>query len=981
MRKNILNKKQLEASRTLKNPLLIIAGPGTGKTKTLVERVVNILLTEESEFSSKKIEPRKIILTTFTNKAGNELKFRINERLEELGENIDISEMYLGTMHSIWIRLIQENIKFSRFFDGFSVMSGDYEQHFFIYSRLKEYKKIEGFKEIFQNLSIYENWGISGFIKKKINDLNENAIDIKELRTKDKYILFLKSAYELYEKQLLEENTLDYSSLQVEILNMLKNKDFLQKMNDEIDYIMVDEYQDSNRIQEKILLLLSKEKKNICVVGDEDQSIYRFRGATSENILNFPKHFKLKRENNLLSKENLKNEEYTKLEGEVSNINEASEVLESQCKIIILNKNYRSVEDIVKFCDRWINTIEWGNNRFKKEFYSARTEEILSTGVAHITGKTRNENVRNTVNFIKRLRQEKKITNYNQVAFLFSSFRGYEAKKLEEAFEREGIKVFSPRTKEFFESYEIKLTFGIILACFKEFLLEKIEVSEYFKNCLSLARYNAKKDKKLFDWIVSKRESIEKVDLESLNNIYYELLQFDFYRNILENSSLKNSVEFYNLSTLSKIFKSFQKYVHYKKISFENSFNILIYFFEKYINILKKYNIGNIYQDEGDYPDDCIPFLTIHQSKGLEFPVVVVCSLFNTANYNKNTENISSIDRLLELNPEISDEDKERFDFYRKFYVAFSRAKNLLVLSAPEKNLSESFKTHFYSLHGVNSLNFDINTLALDKISSKKDKGIFSFTTDINLYRICPQKYFLLRKKKFETYSKRNLSRGITIHKIIEHINKRIIEEKNNFSKGVYSPVSEKIFSDEYIENLIEKVYKFQKLELDEEYYIILEIIKNYLAKEKKNFTFMEKAEFSEYKIEEDFILYGELDLLLNKDNYLEIVDFKTGSKRAENFEIYKEQLSFYKLLLQKKYPEKEIKTFLYYLEEDEPKFEIRISEEDLERDYQKIKSTVNNILNENFEKRKFDIKICNDCEFEKFCWGKDLFCNRIDIQ
>lgn len=921
MIKNLLNEKQLEASQTLEKALLIIAGPGTGKTKTLVERVVNILVRE-------KTQAKKIVLTTFTNKAARELELRINERLEELGESIDISEMYLGTMHSIWIRLIQENIKYSRFFDNFSVMSGDYEQHFFIYSKLKEYKKIEGFKEIFKNLGLYESWGISAFIKKKINDLNENGIDIKKLRSGDKYILFLKKAYELYEEQLIQENTLDYSSLQVEILNMLKDNNFLEEINKKIDYIMVDEYQDSNKIQEKILLLLSKDKKNICVVGDEDQSIYRFRGASSENILNFPKYFD-----------------------------------EKECKSIVLNKNYRSIEEIVNFCDRWINSIDWKNNRFKKEFYSARTEEILSTGVVHITGKTQNENTRNTVSFIRRLKQEKKITNYNQVAVLFSSFRGYEAKNLEEALKRENIKVFSPRTKDFFESSEIKLTFGIILACFKEFIIEKTGKSAYFEECLNLARVNAKKDEKLFKWILKKREEIKTVDLESLNNLYYELLQFDFYKNILDNSDLKDSIEFYNLSILSKIFKSFQKYVHYKKINFGNSFGILIYFFEKYIYLLKKYNIGNIYQDDTKYPNDCISFLTIHQSKGLEFPVVIVGSLYSKANYNKNAENLSSIDRLLELNPEISDENKEKFDFYRKLYVAFSRAKNLLVLTSPEKTLSESFKSHFYSVPSVNSLNFDINNLNLDKVINKKEKEILSFTTDINLYRTCPQKYFLLRKKKFETYSKRNLSRGIIVHKIIEHINKRIIEQK-------WEEVNI-VFTDEYIENLIEKIYKFEKIEIDEGYYKIVEIIKRYLEKEKDNFKFIEKAEFSEYRIEKDFILYGELDLLLNKNDCLEIIDFKTGRKTEENFGHYREQLSLYKLLLERKYfgENKNIKTFLYYLEEDEAKVEVEISADDLEKDYKNIGETVKNILCENFEKRNFDEKICGLCEFENFCY------------
>ena len=102
----MLNEKQLEAVNTTEGPVVVVAGPGTGKTKTLIERVVNILV-------NKKVDANRIMLTTFTNKAARELEIRINEKLKELNENIDISDMYLGTMHSIWARLIEENISYS----------------------------------------------------------------------------------------------------------------------------------------------------------------------------------------------------------------------------------------------------------------------------------------------------------------------------------------------------------------------------------------------------------------------------------------------------------------------------------------------------------------------------------------------------------------------------------------------------------------------------------------------------------------------------------------------------------------------------------------------------------------------------------------------------------------------------------------------------------------------------------------------------
>ena len=591
----MLNEKQLEAVNTTEGPVVVVAGPGTGKTKTLIERVVNILV-------NKKVDANRIMLTTFTNKAAQELEIRINEKLKELNENIDISDMYLGTMHSIWARLIEENISYSNFFDGFTLMSGNYEQHFFIFSRLKEYRNLKDYQSFFDNLSYNDdgkdkekkygsNWQKSSFIRDKINDLNENAIDIENIKTEDKYINFIKEAYKLYEHQLFQANTLDFSYLQVEFLNMLiKSPDFLNKINEKFGYIMVDEYQDSNRIQEKILFLISREKKNICVVGDEDQSIYRFRGASAENILNFPKKF-----------------------------------AKDECKVIILEKNYRSVNDIVQFNNSWIKDIDWADNRYDKNIISMREEDIFSSNVYHISGKNISENIRNTVAFIKKLKANKKITNYNQVAVLFSRFTGRTPKELEDALKKENIEVYSPRTKQFFEMYEIKVALGTVLGYFKKYFPAGID-DEYLNECLDSARIEIQKDEKFKLWIKDKIPNISSMSFESFNEILYELFEFDYYKNILKEYDASTARASHNLSLLTKIFKNYQKYVHYKKITVEDNFNIARYFFDGYMKILRRARIDEIFSAE-DYPNDCIPFLTIHQAKGLEFPVVIVFSL------------------------------------------------------------------------------------------------------------------------------------------------------------------------------------------------------------------------------------------------------------------------------------------------------------------------------------------------------------------
>ena len=915
-----LNKKQFEAVETVDGPVVIIAGPGTGKTKTLVERTVNILV-------KKKVEAKKIMITTFTNKAAKELEFRINEKLEELDESIDISDMYLGTMHSIWTRLIQENITYSNFFDNFGLMGGDYEQHFFIYSRLKEYKKLEDYQKFFDNLSYNENkyrsdWQKAAFLRNKINDLNENAIDIESIQTSDIYINFIKSAYKLYEKQLFENNIVDFSYLQVEFLNMLlKNSEFLEKINNNFDYIMVDEYQDSNKIQEKILLSISKNKKNICVVGDEDQSIYRFRGASAENILNFSKHFN-----------------------------------EDECKCIVLEENYRSVSHIVEFNNKWINAIDWNGNRFEKNIVSMRLDNILSKNVFHISGSTLDENIRNTVTFIKKLKQNNKITNYNQIAVLFSHFKDRSAKKLEDALKKEQIEVYSPRTKVFFEMYEVRLTFGVILACFKKYFPEEA-LNTYLLECLDLARIEIRKDSEFLTWIKEKIENISEYSFNSLNDIFYEVLNFSYYKNILKEENANDSRANHNLAVLSKIFKNFQKYVYYKKISIEDDFSVIKYFFTKYLEILKQSRVDEIFSEE-DYPNDCIPFLTIHQSKGLEFPVVIVFSLYSKPNISGDLSRQTSIDRLINSNSKVSEIEKEYFDFYRKFYVAFSRAKNLLVLSCYEKGVSENFKLFFYSVRGVNSLQFDINQVDLDEVSKKDERRVLSYTTDIALYRYCPMKYFLIREKGYSTFEKKTFTLGIITHKAIEHINKLFMQKEEVF------------FDNDYIENLVKNIYKFQNIDLDNNFEKIINIVKKYIENEKDDFKYIKKVEASEYRVEENYILYGQIDLILEDENEIKIIDFKTGKYNEIEFSSnYRQQLSLYKLLLQKKY-NKDIKTYLYYLEEDEPKKEIFIDEKDLEEDLENIEKTSQDILNKKFEKIPYNQNICGLCEFKNYCWG-----------
>ncbi len=171
-------------------------------------------------------------------------------------------------------------------------------------------------------------------------------------------------------------------------------------------------------------------RKNICVVGDDDQGIYRFRGASVKNILEFPNKFD-----------------------------------ENQCKIITLDINYRSHKDIITFCNRWINLINWKNFRYQKDIQPPPEKEFVDNpGVIRIGGGSETQWKENIYKFIKNLKTTGKIEDYSQVAFLFKSVRFSRVKELIDYLEERGIPAYSPRSKNFFYRNEGKAGTGS-LAC------------------------------------------------------------------------------------------------------------------------------------------------------------------------------------------------------------------------------------------------------------------------------------------------------------------------------------------------------------------------------------------------------------------------------------------------------------------------------------------------------------------------------------
>ncbi len=202
------NPAQLDAITTTEGPLLIIAGPGSGKTFTLVERIVYLL-------TAKNIAPEHIMVVTFTNKAAKELTTRISNRLEQIGVSFNLNEMYLGTFHSICLRWLKDYQDFTRLKRDFTTFD-EFDQHYFVYQHFSKFEELEDLIYVAGNPKSIR-WDRSEQLMKWINTVAEEAIDVEPLLSApDEAIQALGRCAQLYYAQLEEDNALDFSTIQRE---------------------------------------------------------------------------------------------------------------------------------------------------------------------------------------------------------------------------------------------------------------------------------------------------------------------------------------------------------------------------------------------------------------------------------------------------------------------------------------------------------------------------------------------------------------------------------------------------------------------------------------------------------------------------------------------------------------------------------------------------------------------------------------------
>ena len=383
---NNLNKSQKEAVLSLDGPLLIVAGAGSGKTKVLTSRIANII-------REKKAFPNQILAVTFTNKAAKEMQNRVSDMLGSTAVGLS----WLGTFHSICAKLLRKHAPAVNLNSNFTIIDTDDQIRL-----IKNICKAENIdiKQLAPKyiLAIIDKWKNKGFYP------NEVKLNLKDIYEKN-----ILPIYKIYQQKLIDLNSCDFGDLILHAVKILENNtDIQQTYSNNFKYILVDEYQDTNFIQSKWLNLLAEKNKNICCVGDDDQSIYSWRGAEIKNFLEFDQIYE-------------------------------------NTKVIRLEQNYRSTQNILSVAS---NLISNNQNRVGKTLKTTMEKGDLVTLNCFKNGKDEAIGISDEIEKIKNK------YSLNNIAILVRAI--FQTREFEERFLKVGMPYRILGGTKFYERAEIK---------------------------------------------------------------------------------------------------------------------------------------------------------------------------------------------------------------------------------------------------------------------------------------------------------------------------------------------------------------------------------------------------------------------------------------------------------------------------------------------------------------------------------------------
>ncbi|MBI5324920.1 MAG: UvrD-helicase domain-containing protein [Ignavibacteriae bacterium] len=603
-----LNEAQQEGVKTIDGPLLIIAGAGSGKTRVLTHRIAYLI--------EQGINPYNILALTFTNKAAKEMLERISRIVPPESAN----KVWAGTFHSIFARLLRYEANSIGFTSSFSIYDTE--------------DSLSAVKGIMNNLGVNQQKFSPQSMIGRISWAKNQMIDIEAYSNSAESELEKQTSviYNEYQKALQSNNAMDFDDLLINMIEVLKHSDdILDKYQNKFRYILVDEYQDTNRAQYIVINMLAKKHKNICVVGDDAQSIYRWRGADIRNILDFQKDY-------------------------------------IEAKVVRLEQNYRSTKTILGAAD---SVIKYNRKQLSKTLW---TDNIDGEPVKIIESSDDKEEAERVVSIVS---ENSKSGNFSHKDFAILYRTNAQSLALENAFKKVQIPYIIIGGISFYQRKEIK----DVLAYLK--LLVNRQDSESLIRIINepprgigptslkyIKGFAEKHNISLYDAFlrVNENEHLQQRAKESASKF---IAFIENYRSLAGNSEPGKLAEQYISET--GILQMYREINTEDSLDRWNNIQQFLSDFVDYFNRNEEAQFGDYLNqlslltdfDQKDTSQEQVKMMTLHSAKGLEFPVVIIAGLEH------------GLMPLLRADSHFEEEEEER----RLFYVGITRAEKLLYLT------------------------------------------------------------------------------------------------------------------------------------------------------------------------------------------------------------------------------------------------------------------------------------------------------------
>ncbi len=949
-----LNKTQLEAVEHDQGPIMLIAGAGTGKTTVITQRIAYLI-------EKKKAKPEEILAVTFTDKASAEMEERVDKLLP-----LGYSELWINTFHAFSEKILKDY--------GLDIgLSNDFKLLDQTAAWLLVRQNLDKF-----NLDYYSPLGNpTKFIHALLNHFSKckdevispedylkyaqkiklsKELEKEEKDTEVKRIKEIAKAYKVYQQLLLDNNALDFGDLINYTLKLFqKRPNILKKYRKQFKYILVDEFQDTNWAQYELIKILVAPLNNLMVVGDQKQSIYKFRGAALANILAFKKDY-------------------------------------LDVKEVFLIDNYRSGQKIL---DKAYNFIQLNNHHKEDKKLKSHTDdkgkvEILSYG-------DKNREIEGVLNKIVAIKKDKKDSKWSDFAILVRAndqANGYISMMRKAGIPNQFMAAKGLYTQDIIAD---------ILAYLK--LLDNYHESPALYRILNLAIYNLdiksiinlnhlanKKAWSLFYTLkvyqkyirlsLGAQRSIERLlkhidehtELAKTKPIYqviYTWLEESGYLKLLTiEDSQKNKEQ---LDFLNQFFKELKEWEE-ESLNSESIHNFLEVMSLK----LESGELGSIQYDT-ESGTDVVKVMTIHGSKGLEFKYVFITNLVHLRFPSR--ERKDPIEMPLEFIKETLPEGDIHLEEERRlFYVALTRAKENIFLTYAEDygGLRKKSPSRFITEVKIpyQSIRSSKKIEEVKDIDEGQKKAVyplpktFSFS-QLKAYDTCPRQYYYAHIVKLRGAGKPAFSFGKTMHSTLHKFYKLIQKNKESSEQNLFKeerkikyPSLKKLL-EFYEESWIEDWYesKKQKKEYKQKGE---EILKEYYEKYKGHFPvplFLEKG--FNIKIKDNSLrgVFDRVDFL--GQNKWEIIDYKTGQVKEKLTFEDKKQLLIYQIAAEDVFKTKVKNLTFYYLNKNTP-----VSFIGTEKEIAKTKRWIADVI-KNIKKEDFTATpgfVCQYCDFNKIC-------------